>query len=84
MNRTLIYMLLFVLLAPGFLLHLGAPPSGAIRLKSVLIHAMVFAGALVAYSALSKAYPALEGFQESGPAPLPEPIAKETPPTRRN
>lgn len=77
-------MLLFVLLAPGFLFHFGAPPSGTIRLKGVLIHTMLFAGALVVLGAVTKAYPFLEGFEDAGPAPLPEPIAKETPPARRN
>jgi len=78
-------MLLFVVLSPGLFFHAGAPPSHSIRLKSVLIHAMIFAAALITARAMFKAYPFLEGFEDkTGPAPLPEPIAKENPPARRS
>jgi hypothetical protein len=85
MNSILIYMLLFVVFSPGLFFHAGAPPSHSIRLKAVLIHAMIFAASLVIIRALFKAYPFLEGFETStGPAPLPEPIARENPPARRS
>lgn len=78
-------MLLFVVLSPGLFFHIGATPSGSIRLKAVLIHAMIFAASLIIVRALLKAYPFLEGFEDStGPAPLPEPITKENPPARRS
>ncbi len=78
-------MLLFVVLSPGLAFHFGAPPSHSIRLKSVLIHAMIFAASLIAIRALFKAYPYLEGFEDTpGPASLPPPIAKENPPARRS
>ena len=78
-------MLLFIVLSPGIFFHAGAPLSGSIRLKGVLIHAMIFAASLVTLRALYKAYPFLEGFEDqSGPAPLPEPIAKASPPARRS
>lgn len=78
-------MLLFVVLSPGLFFHFGAPPSHTIRLKSVLIHAMIFAASLITVRAMFKAYPFLEGFEDAmSPAPLPEPIAKENPPARRS
>ncbi len=85
MNSILIYMLLFVALSPGLFFHFGAPPSHSIRIKSVLIHAMIFAASIITVSALFKAYPFLEGFEDTpGPAPLPEPIAKDNQPARRS
>jgi hypothetical protein len=46
---------------------------------------MLFAASLVTVRALFKAYPFLEGFEDTpGPAPLPEPIAKASPPARRS
>ncbi len=78
-------MLLFVVLSPGIFFHAGASPSGSIRLKAVLIHAMIFAASLITVRALLKAYPFLEGFEDrTGPAPLPEPIEKASPPKRRS
>lgn len=60
--RIFLYVLLFIIMSPGFLFHIAAPKSKTILLKSVVIHAFLFAVAAYILKLVVQMYPQLDGF----------------------
>jgi hypothetical protein len=60
--RIFLYVLLFIIMSPGFFFHIAAPKSKTILLKSVIIHAFLFTTAAYILSIVVQMYPQLDGF----------------------